>query len=555
MSETEIKPEAAAAESKLFDWLLDLADSGLSPDDVLTGLLDFGLFAEKVPPCFTSKGLAELAATAMVGVLETADLTALNKVVGDKAHDYIRYEAIRDINIPRHLGIPHPESYALQALSIKKHWEEIKAHCAKPSPAVSRIHVRHVGGGCIFEMSYKGIERYQFEEDEIEWRSGAKFVVKADIATCFPSMYTHSIPWALHGLEVAKKSTGLGKLYGNLLDKCTQNTRDKQTNGLLIGPHASNIIAEIILTSIDTVLQSKGHKKLTRHIDDYTYYADTYEGAERFLKDLGLSLRTYEMALNEKKTRILPLPRPSSENWTQELQRFAFPKGEELWFSIIRSFLDLALESAQAAGTSAPLNYALKMLADKHGERKLNPRAKRLYVQEAINLAISYPYLAPVLDKAVFDRYSYTGIGKKIADFAAALVRLGTQKLYPDTIAHALYYALKHKIAIPVTEAELLAVLPLDDCVVNVLLLEYAPLHGLKKVRSAVKARAKQLKSAGHRDQDRNWLLIYQTWTEKELTGNSQAFLAMLKKTKFQFLVVPEAEPEPVTAETGDGPR
>lgn len=549
MSETEVKPEVAPAVSKLFDWLLEFPDSGLSPDDVLTGLLDFGLFAEKVPPCFTSKGLAELSTASYADIFD--DPSKLKDSVEKTSHDYIRYEAIRDINIPRHLGIPHPESYALQALAIKKHWEEIKAHCAKPSPAVSRIHVRHVGGGRIFEMSYKGIERYQFEEDEIEWRSGAKFVVKADIASCFPSMYTHSIPWALHGLDVAKKSTGLGKLYGNLLDKCTQNTRDRQTNGLLIGPHASNIIAEIILTSIDTALQAKKHKRLTRHIDDYTYYADTYEDAERFLKDLGLSLRTYEMALNEKKTRILPLPRPSSENWTQELQRFVFPKGEELWFSIIRSFLDLALENAQAGGTSAPLNYALKMLADKHGARKLNTRAKRLYVQEAINLAISYPYLAPVLDKVVFDRYRYTGIDKKIADFAAALVRLGTQKLYPDTIAHALYYALKHKIAIPVTEAELLAVLPLDDCVVNVLLMEYAPMYGLKKLQKAVKARAMQLKSSGHRDQDRNWLLIYQTWTEKELTGNGQAFLAILKKAKFQFLVIPTVEPEPVAAETG----
>jgi hypothetical protein len=160
--------------------------------------------------------------------------------------------------------------------------------------------------------------------------------------------------------------------------------------------------------------------------------------------------------------------------------------------------------------------------------------------------------LAPVLDKVVFDRHRYTGIDKKIADFAAALVRLGTQKLYPDTIAHAVYYALKHKIAIPISEAELLAVLPLDDCVVNVLLLEYAPLHGLKKLRKAVKDRAMQLKSAGHRDQDRNWLLIYQTWTEKELTGNGQAFLAMLKRAKFEFLAVPTAEPETVAAEAGE---
>lgn len=58
-----------------------------------------------------------------------------------------------------------------------------------------------------------------------------------------------------------------------------------------------------------------------------------------------------------------------------------------------------------------------------------------------------------------------------------------------------------------------------------------------------------QLKSSGHRDQDRNWLLIYQTWTENELTGNGQAFLAMLKKAKFQFLVFQTAEAGPVAEE------
>jgi hypothetical protein len=383
-------------------WLVDK----LSAKDVLTGLLDHGLFAEKVPPCFTSKGLALHAKSWLGGIFDEADEKKLAGKINNKSHDYIRYEALRDINIPRHLGIPHPESYSVQALAIEKHWDEIKAHCGKPTPPVSRVYVRHVGGGCIFEMNYKGDERYQLEEDEINWMAGAQFVVKADVAACFPSIYTHSIPWALHGRENSKRNSGLGKLPGNLLDKCTQITRDKQTNGLLIGPHASNILSEIILTSIDNELLSKGYTKLKRHIDDYEFYADTYDQAERFLKDLGLSLRAYEMSLNEKKTRVLPLPRPTEENWKQELNRFVFPKGDVI-FSTVRSFLDLALENALAAGTSAPLNYAIQMLADNRDERPLNLRAKRLYFQEAINLALSYPYLAPLLDKFVFDKHRH----------------------------------------------------------------------------------------------------------------------------------------------------
>lgn len=36
---------------------------------------------------------------------------------------------------------------------------------------------------------------------------GKRYVVKADISTCFPSIYTHSIPWALAGKATAKKNS------------------------------------------------------------------------------------------------------------------------------------------------------------------------------------------------------------------------------------------------------------------------------------------------------------------------------------------------------------
>ena len=385
------------------EWF-DATKEKLSGAAVLTGLLDYGLFADKVPPCFTSEGLAAIASVSLIDILDEHDEKKLKDGIDPRAHDYVRYEALRDINIPRHLGIPHPEAYAVQSLAISRHWKEIATHCNQPNPAISRIHVRHTGSGSIFEMNYKGTERFQLEEDEIRWMAGAQYVVHTDVASCFPSIYTHSIPWALHGKAAAKKLTSITALAGNLLDKCTQNTRDKQTNGLLIGPHSSNIIAEIILTKVDAELQAKGYSRLARHIDDYAFYADDFAQAERFVKDLGMCLRGFEMSLNDKKTRILPLPRPSTENWIQRLNRFAFPKDEEVRFSIVRSFLDLALECAQAAGKSTPLNYAIKALANPKSPRKLNERARRLYVLEAMNLALAYPYLAPQLDKHVFDR-------------------------------------------------------------------------------------------------------------------------------------------------------
>jgi hypothetical protein len=520
------------------EWF-DATKEKLSAAAVLTGLLDYGLFGEKVPPCFVSEGFAAHVEIALKGLIEEVDERKLKENLDKRAHDYIRYEALRDINIPRHLGIPHPESYAVQALAIHRHWKEIAVHCNQPKPAVSRVHVRQVGGGCIFEMNYKGIERFQFEEEEIEWMSGAQFVVEADIASCFPSIYTHAIPWALHGKSESKKSSSLTKLPGNLLDKSTQNTRDKQTNGLLIGPHASNIVSEIILTRVDTELQAKGYKNLLRHVDDYVFYASTFEQAESFVKDLGMSLRTYEMGLNEKKTNILPLPKPSDANWRLVLNRFLFPKGEEIRFSVIRSYLDLALACAQEVGKSTPLNYAIKTLAGNGETRKLNPRAKRMYAGEAMNLALAYPYLAPLLDRFVFEPFWHDGLKEKLVDFTSALVTLGTKKIYPDTVAHALYLALKYEVSLSTSEAKLVDIVALDDCIANVLLLEYATQRGLKVVKKAIVKRASELKKEDSRAQDKNWLLIFSTWSETELVGKGQVFLAGLKKSGFKFFSMP----------------
>jgi hypothetical protein len=357
------------------------------------------------------------------------------------------------------------------------------------------------------------------------------FVVNADISACFPSIYTHSIAWALHSRNDGKTNHSLLSLYGNLLDKCTRITRDGQTNGLLIGPHASNIISEIILTRIDDDLLQKGYKKLKRHIDDYEFNADSYDEAEQFLHDLGLLLRDYELTVNERKTCIHSLPRPSSELWVNELHRFNFPKGEDIKFSTIRSFLDLSLALATTAGTSAPLNYAIKMVPE-----RLNKRAKRLYVQEAINLTLFFPYLAPLLNKHVFDKYMYDGIDIRIAEFSNKLIRLGIKRLYPDAIAHGLYYALKYGIPLEMDPEEFDEMLDLDDCLVTVLLLEYANKQIIPKVQTLIKNRSDMLKSAKKRGLDRQWLFIYQTWSEDDLRGKGQQFLADLKKLDFKFI-------------------
>ena len=510
---------------------------GLSEDEAFAGLVDYGLFGEKLPPCFTSEGLSKLIPEKLLGLTTENNEGELKKLI-KASHNFIRYEALREINIPRQMGVPHPESYIVQCLALKRHWTKIKRHCAKPKTPVSRIFVRKTSSKRIFHMNYKGKERFESEEADIHKMTGTHYVVRTDISKCFPSIYTHSIPWALHGRSKSKKDHSLS-LPGNLLDKATQNTRDGQTNGLLIGPHTSNIISEIILTRIDDEMIKRGYEEFIRYIDDYTFYAKTHNEAEKFIHDLAIQLREYELTLNERKTDILPMPVPMEEDWVQALNSFRFPDKGKISFGPVQSLLDLALKLARGAETYAVLNYAIQMIP-----KNLNSRAKRLFVQQAVNLALLYPYLAPLLDKHVFDKHGYDGIKKVMREFVDELLAIGIQRIYPDTIAHALYYSLKYDLQFNMSEDKLKKettkqIIEIDDCVSMVLLREYAKRHGIKSIQNAIRERAEKLKGMEVREKDRFWLLIYQVWRKETLRNESQPFLAYLKENRFSFIRFP----------------
>lgn len=279
-------------------------------------------------------------------------------------------------------------------------------------------------------------------------------------------------------------------------------------------------------------MTKKGYERFSRYIDDYTFYAKTYDEAEKFIHDLGMQLREYELVLNGRKTEILPMPLPIKKDWVRELNSFRLPaKGVTVRFGTVRSLLDLALKLAHGAETYAVLNYAIKMVPP-----SLDSRAKRLFVQETINLALLYPYLAPILDKHVFDKHRYDGIEKVILDFIEHLLVIGIQRIYSDAIAHALYYSLKHNLQLSTLEDKFIEVIEIDDCLSDVLLLEYAKRYRVKSILETIRRRVDKLKGMETREKDRFWLLIYQMWREKTLIKEGQLFLAELKRNRFGFI-------------------
>lgn len=57
-------------------------------------------------------------------------------------------------------------------------------------------------------------------------------LLHTDVVDCYGSVYTHSIAWALHGLERAKEQKQKKSLLGNKIDSHVQAGRYGQTNGI-----------------------------------------------------------------------------------------------------------------------------------------------------------------------------------------------------------------------------------------------------------------------------------------------------------------------------------
>lgn len=507
--------------------LQEATGSGLDKDQAFTGLVDYGLFAEKMPPCFSSEGLSYESTSEMSLMMGEDDPGRLKNYLDRMVHSFTRYQATRDINIPRQMAIPHPESYLVQCLLIKRVWADIKKHCSSSEEPYSRIFVRKLKDSLrVFEMSYRGPERWDQEEAELRFQTGAKYIVHTDVSKCFSSIYSHSISWAMHGKPEAKRNRNLLQ-PGHLLDRACQVVADSQTNGIHIGPHTSNVISEIVLTKVDSALRDRGYGRVVRYIDDYRFYADTHEEAESFIQEISMQLREYELQLNEGKTRILALPQPEEEEWIRELNAFQFQE-DEIAYAEVRRFLDLAVCLVERTGKSSVLNYAIQKVPE-----RLDGRARRMFAQEVMNLTLQYPYLTPVLDSHLFEKHKFDD-SQSMRFFCKRLLEIGVKRIYPDAIAFALYYAIRFEIELP--EESLLDIIPLDDCISLVLLWEYAERHEIVRIRKDIQDRTEELKQYTKRDTDQYWLLIYQVWSVGDLRGNGQGFLADLKAKEFSFI-------------------
>jgi hypothetical protein len=156
---------------------------------------------------------------------------------------------------------------------------------------------------------YKFYEDYRYHRAEKKYN----FLFKFDISKCFDSIYTHSISWAVLGLDAVKENVDASKKnFSGIFDKFIQYSNYGETNGILIGPEFSRIFAEIILQRIDKTVEEKIFKlngsknktdyELYRYVDDYFLFCDDDILKEEIFKIFKHELKEYKMSLNNSKT-------------------------------------------------------------------------------------------------------------------------------------------------------------------------------------------------------------------------------------------------------------
>lgn len=144
------------------------------------------------------------------------------------------------------------------------------------------------------------------EQRSLKYSLEYSHLLHTDVTDCYGSLYTHSVAWAIHGLEEAKKNKSRNSLLGNKIDFHIQSSRHGQTNGIAQGSVLMDFIAEIVLGYVDELINTElgdcSDIRILRYRDDYRIFANSDERAESALKIVSDKLRAVGMKLGVSKT-------------------------------------------------------------------------------------------------------------------------------------------------------------------------------------------------------------------------------------------------------------
>lgn len=487
----------------------------ITPNELYDRLIKHGLFSEKLPPVFD--------ASSFLSFCKDPQRPPFSKT----RQQYASYSSMRNINIPRPIGIPTPMKHERLCACLRDNWDCLQEYFNKTTSnqkyIVSRIHIRKMyNTDALFEMNYKD---WRIDGDpEPDILIGKKYMVYADISKCFPSIYTHAIPWALVGKSTAKITAKEENKWYNKIDQSVRNSKYGETQGILIGPHTSNIISEIVLCKIDEELSKRWD--YVRNIDDFCCYVKSRDEADDFLVDLNRWLNEYGLSLNHKKTEIHELPVGTTERWVRQIKSKSLYFGKfkpYVDYKEIQSFLDFSIELVNKNKENASIIlYAMKVLKN----YKLTQNAQ-LYLFKTITAwSLIYPYIVPLLGDYLFDVYSIPN--SEIERSINLIYDKYLPKRYYEASSYALYYASKYNLTIDSFNVN--GIIEANDCILSLMSLIYCRKQNNKGALASLKQYAIDLSSPS--ELETYWPFVYECLTVGCFTNEWEE----MKKNKVSFL-------------------
>lgn len=337
-------------------------------------MLGNGYFPKELPPAFTTLDFGRSASEVMDEWvhLKVVEHRAPSKYQGKKKRGAYLYKIDHTeaeiISAPkrgferRTLHITHPVPQAFLTLELSQNWHTLQKWLSRQAFSLDRI--------TVISKATRGIPDINFDAHRAKKafiEATANWLVKTDITRFYPSIYTHSIPWAAYGKERVKDSL---KLYdGSLADRIDQLLRAcnrNQTIGIPVGPDTSRVIAEVISSSIDQTFGVEKPALSTNNIDrlqdDWFIGCATLEQAELVLSRITLSYRDFGLEINGSKTSIERTSAVSEQQWVSELGSFlshrtGIPTGKRL-----AEFLSLGLRMQVSYPHQPVINYLISVI-------------------------------------------------------------------------------------------------------------------------------------------------------------------------------------------------
>lgn len=469
-------------------------------------LVNKGYFPRELPPPFTTFSLANVVAS---GVLpETFVYNHGNKNYTSKpaVHNLARAGSLR-----RKLSVPNPANFVQLANTIHSNWTALGPSFYSPySISTPKLIPASSDRAIAPEYPFSEIQKRR-----VLVRAGARYGLRTDVNLCYQSIYTHSIPWALHGKLRAKKARRAPTL-GNLIDVQVRNGQDNQTVGIPIGPDTSLAIAEAILSCVDGELAGKTKAVGFRYLDDYEFAFQSYTEAERVLSLLQSLLSEYELSLNPKKTFIFELPANIEEPFAGDLRTFTF-RSKKSQAGDLLAYFDKAFGHARAHPDGNALNYAISRLRGV----SIHPDNWSLYENLLLQCATAEPGCLPYF---VTELHKYSAVMSldipKIREALGRLVMLHAPLEHGSEVIWALWGCKLFGISVPDSVAKTVGRMR-DNFVALVAL----HLRQLGQISASVEFGAWKKLMKGAELSTENWLLAYE--------ANAKGWLPAISGTDF----------------------